>query len=39
MGRIVAAIHGRISGSLFPKEAGEHAQGPEADQADRPDLE
>ncbi len=39
MGRIVAAIHGRISGSLFPKEAGEHAQGPEADQTDRPGLE
>jgi hypothetical protein len=39
MGRVVAAIHGRISASLFPKDAGGHAQSPEADQADRPDLE
>lgn len=38
-GRIVAAIHGRISGSLFPKEAGEHAQSAEANQTDRPDIE
>jgi SAM-dependent methyltransferase len=39
MGRIVAAIHGRISGSIFPKETGEHAHGHEAGQTSRSDLE